>query len=192
MHAHGAYWLVQPVLVTDVCKSLNMSLWHPDGFCRDFGDIRNDLVNCRTGNILPNQPMRKFWEGFENFSKRMKDDDGEYMLLKLKDWPPGDDFSDMLPSRFSDLMKVLPLPEYTHRDGVFNLAGRLPECFVRPDLGPKMYNAYGMLHPFLPSVGSLPVSGCLFRIGSLPYQGHHQPSFGRQRCCERDGVCGHS
>ncbi|EEC07701.1 jumonji domain-containing protein, putative, partial [Ixodes scapularis] len=133
----------QPVLVTDVCKSLNMSLWHPDGFCRDFGDIRNDLVNCRTGNILPNQPMRKFWEGFENFSKRMKDDDGEYMLLKLKDWPPGDDFSDMLPSRFSDLMKVLPLPEYTHRDGVFNLAGRLPECFVRPDLGPKMYNAYG-------------------------------------------------
>ncbi|XP_077544027.1 uncharacterized protein LOC144156100 isoform X5 [Haemaphysalis longicornis] len=133
----------QPVLVTDVCKNLNMSLWHPDGFCRDFGEIRNDLVNCRTGNILPNQPMRKFWEGFENFSKRMKDEDGEYMLLKLKDWPPGDDFSDMLPTRFSDLMKVLPLPEYTHRDGVFNLAGRLPDCFVRPDLGPKMYNAYG-------------------------------------------------
>ncbi|XP_037504314.1 probable JmjC domain-containing histone demethylation protein 2C isoform X2 [Rhipicephalus sanguineus] len=133
----------QPVLVTDVCKNLNMSLWHPDGFCRDFGEVRNDLVNCRNGSILPNQPMRKFWEGFENFSKRMKDEDGEYMLLKLKDWPPGDDFSDMLPSRFNDLMKVLPLPEYTHRDGVFNLAGRLPECFVRPDLGPKMYNAYG-------------------------------------------------
>ncbi|KAH6947679.1 hypothetical protein HPB50_020720 [Hyalomma asiaticum] len=133
----------QPVLVTDVTKNLNTSLWHPDGFCRDFGEVRNDLVNCRNGSILPNQPMRKFWEGFENFSKRMKDEDGEYMLLKLKDWPPGDDFSDMLPSRFNDLMKVLPLPEYTHRDGVFNLAGRLPECFVRPDLGPKMYNAYG-------------------------------------------------
>ncbi|XP_075732439.1 lysine-specific demethylase 3-like [Rhipicephalus microplus] len=133
----------QPVLVTDVCKNLNMSLWHPDGFCRDFGEVRNDLVNCRNGSILPNQPMRKFWEGFENFGKRMKDEDGEFMLLKLKDWPPGDDFSDMLPSRFNDLMKVLPLPEYTHRDGVFNLAGRLPECFVRPDLGPKMYNAYG-------------------------------------------------
>ncbi|KAL1439283.1 hypothetical protein MTO96_010310 [Rhipicephalus appendiculatus] len=121
----------QPVLVTDVCKNLNMSLWHPDGFCRDFGEVRNDLVNCRNGSILPNQPMRKFWEGFENFSKRMKDEDGEYMLLKLKDWPPGDDFSDMLPSRFNDLMKVLPLPEYTHRDGVFNLAGRLPGVFCQ-------------------------------------------------------------
>nr|XP_037283889.1 lysine-specific demethylase 3A-like [Rhipicephalus microplus] len=133
----------QPVLVTDVCKNLNMSLWHPDGFCRDFGEVRNDLVNCRNGSILPNQPMRKFWEGFENLSKRMKDKNGEFMLLKLKDWPPCDDFSDMLPSRFNDLMKVLPLPEYTHRDGVFNLVGRLPECFVRPDLGPKMYSAYG-------------------------------------------------
>ncbi|KAK8760617.1 hypothetical protein V5799_028116, partial [Amblyomma americanum] len=132
-----------PVLVTDVSKNLNMSLWQPDGLCRDFGEIRNDLVNCRTDNVLPNQPMRKFWEGFEKFSKHMKDQDGEYMLLKLKDWPAGDDFSDMLPSRFNDLIEVLPLPEYTHREGVFNLAGRLPECFVRPDLGPKMYNAYG-------------------------------------------------
>lgn len=133
----------QPVLVAGVSSKLDMSLWHPDCFCRDFGDIKNDLVNCKTGIVLPDLPMRKFWEGFENFRKRMTDEDGEYMLLKLKDWPPGEDFSEMLPKRFQDLMKVLPLPQYTHRDGVFNLAGRLPECFVRPDLGPKMYNAYG-------------------------------------------------
>jgi lysine-specific demethylase 3 len=55
----------------------------------------------------------------------------------------GEDFAEMLPSRFSDLMRVLPLAEYTHRTGRLNLASRLPECFVRPDLGPKMYNAYG-------------------------------------------------
>lgn len=65
------------------------------------------------------------------------------MLLKLKDWPPGEDFAEMLPTRFADLMKVLPLSEYTHRNGRLNLASRLPDCFVRPDLGPKMYNAYG-------------------------------------------------
>lgn len=40
-------------------------------------------------------------------------------------------------------MKNLPLPEYTKRDGRLNLAARLPNFFVRPDLGPKMYNAYG-------------------------------------------------
>lgn len=40
-------------------------------------------------------------------------------------------------------MDNLPLPEYTKRDGRLNLAARLPNFFVRPDLGPKMYNAYG-------------------------------------------------
>ncbi len=45
--------------------------------------------------------------------------------------------------RFDDLMDNLPLPEYTKRDGRLNLAARLPNFFVRPDLGPKMYNAYG-------------------------------------------------
>ncbi|XP_051173080.1 probable JmjC domain-containing histone demethylation protein 2C isoform X3 [Leptopilina boulardi] len=138
----------QPVIVSDVAKALDKDLWHPDSFGRDFGDEKNDLVNCMTGNLVPNQPMRKFWEGFETFSKRLKDDRGNPMLLKLKDWPPGEDFAELLPSRYADLMKALPLSEYTHRTGRLNLASRLPECFVRPDLGPKMYNAYGSaLHP---------------------------------------------
>lgn len=49
----------------------------------------------------------------------------------------------MIYPRFEDLMENLPLPEYTKRDGRLNLAARLPNFFVRPDLGPKMYNAYG-------------------------------------------------
>ncbi|KAH0808639.1 hypothetical protein GEV33_014154 [Tenebrio molitor] len=138
----------QPVIVSDVTRNLNKDLWNPDSFARDFGDEKNDLINCMNGNLVPNQPMRKFWEGFDHFSKRLKDDRGNPMLLKLKDWPPGEDFAEMLPSRFTDLMKVLPLSEYTHRTGRLNLASRLPDCFVRPDLGPKMYNAYGSaLHP---------------------------------------------
>lgn len=81
---------------------------------------------------------------FVTIAERLRDEEtGEPAMLKLKDWPPGDDFSELLPSRFNDLMKALPLPMYTHRDGINNLASRLPECFVKPDLGPKMYNAYG-------------------------------------------------
>lgn len=40
-------------------------------------------------------------------------------------------------------MNALPLPDYTQREGKFNLAASLPNFFVKPDLGPKMYNAYG-------------------------------------------------
>lgn len=138
----------QPVMVSNVSKNLDKDLWHPDSFIRDFGDTKHDFVNCMTGNTVPNQYMRKFWEGFENMSKRLKDDKGNTMLLKLKDWPPGEDFAEMLPSRFADLMKALPMGEYTQRNGRLNLASRLPECFVRPDLGPKMYTAYGSaVHP---------------------------------------------
>ncbi len=122
---------------------MNQSLWHPDSFSRDFGDVKNDLVNCRNGDILSKQAMRKFWDGFENLQNRMKDKNGELMLLKLKDWPPDEEFSELLPTRYRDLMNSLPLPEYTNRNGVLNLASRLPDCFVRPDLGPKMYSAYG-------------------------------------------------
>ncbi|XP_026478885.1 LOW QUALITY PROTEIN: lysine-specific demethylase 3B [Ctenocephalides felis] len=133
----------QPVIVSNVSNLLDMNLWHPSTFAKDFGAQKNDLVNCMNGRTVPNQPMEKFWEGFEHFSKRLKDEDGNPMLLKLKDWPPGEDFAELLPTRFEDLMKALPLGEYTKRNGKLNLAGCLPDCFVRPDLGPKMYNAYG-------------------------------------------------
>lgn len=130
-------------MVTDVHKYLDHDLWHPDSFSHDFGSDKNDLINCRNGELLTKQPMRKFWDGFESYSVRMKDKDSQFLLLKLKDWPPDEEFSEMLPSRYRDLMQSLPLPEYTKRNGVLNLASRLPDCFVRPDLGPKMYSAYG-------------------------------------------------
>ncbi|XP_062126405.1 lysine-specific demethylase 3A-A [Drosophila sulfurigaster albostrigata] len=138
----------QPVMISEVARSLNLDLWHPQAFCCDFGDKPNDLINCLNGNLVPNQPMRHFWEGFQCMHKRLLDANGKPMLLKLKDWPPGDDFAEILPTRFADLMRGLPMPEYTLRTGNLNIASCLPKMFVPPDLGPKMYNAYGSaLHP---------------------------------------------
>uniref|UniRef100_A0A1A9W8W6 JmjC domain-containing protein n=1 Tax=Glossina brevipalpis TaxID=37001 RepID=A0A1A9W8W6_9MUSC len=138
----------QPVMISEVAKSLDLDLWRPEAFLRDFGDKPNDLINCLNGNLVPNQPMRHFWEGFQCMKKRLLDANGKPMLLKLKDWPPGDDFAEILPTRYKDLMKGLPMPEYTLRTGNLNIASCLPNMFVPPDLGPKMYNAYGSaFHP---------------------------------------------
>ncbi|XP_041368314.1 lysine-specific demethylase 3B-like isoform X2 [Gigantopelta aegis] len=142
----------QPVLVSSVDKCTNRSLWKPELFGKEFGHIENDLVNTRTGNVIVGHPMEDFWDGFECLKNRPTDEDDEPMLLKLKDWPPGDDFSDLMPSRFQDMMQALPLPEYTQRQGVLNLASRLPDFLVKPDLGPKMYNAYGS--SYFPSEGT--------------------------------------
>ena len=35
------------------------------------------------------------------------------------------------------------IADYTRREGRLNLASSMPDFFVRPDLGPKMYIAYG-------------------------------------------------
>ncbi|XP_032885059.1 lysine-specific demethylase 3B isoform X1 [Amblyraja radiata] len=135
----------QPVLVSGVHKKLNAALWKPEAFSKEFGDQEVDLVNCRNCAIISDVKVRDFWDGFEIIAKRLKSEEGHPMVLKLKDWPPGEDFRDMMPTRFDDLMNNLPLPEYTKRDGRLNLASRLPNYFVRPDLGPKMYNAYGLI-----------------------------------------------
>ncbi|XP_037531252.1 lysine-specific demethylase 3B isoform X2 [Nematolebias whitei] len=134
----------QPVLVSGIHKRLKSELWRPEAFSEEFGDQDVDLVNCRNCAIISDVKVRDFWDGFQTISKRLQDSDGKPMVLKLKDWPPGEDFRDMMPTRFNDLMDNLPLPEYTKRDGRLNLAARLPNFFVRPDLGPKMYNAYGL------------------------------------------------
>ncbi|XP_006875927.1 PREDICTED: lysine-specific demethylase 3A isoform X3 [Chrysochloris asiatica] len=136
----------QPVMVSGVHHKLNTELWKPESFRKEFGDQEVDLVNCRTNEIITGATVGDFWDGFEDISNRLKNDK-EPMVLKLKDWPPGEDFRDMMPSRFDDLMANIPLPEYTRRDGKLNLASRLPNYFVRPDLGPKMYNAYGLITP---------------------------------------------
>ncbi|XP_039504584.1 lysine-specific demethylase 3B isoform X1 [Pimephales promelas] len=135
----------QPVLVSGIHRRLKGNLWKPEAFSLEFGDQDVDLVNCRNCAIISDVKVRDFWDGFQVISKRLQGADGQPMVLKLKDWPPGEDFRDMMPTRFDDLMDNLPLPEYTKRDGRLNLASRLPNFFVRPDLGPKMYNAYGLI-----------------------------------------------
>ncbi|XP_053671219.1 lysine-specific demethylase 3A [Anopheles nili] len=145
---HDQWERGQPVMVSGVSSKMNMDLWIPQSFGRDFGDQVNDLINCLNGKIVRGHPMKVFWDGFETIGERLIDERERSMMLKLKDWPPGDDFAEMMPTRFYDLMKSLPLAEYTRREGRLNLASRLCSFFVKPDLGPKMYSAYGSaLHP---------------------------------------------
>ena len=73
----------QPVIVSGVNERLDKSIWHPDSFSKDFGDVKTDFVNCLSGKSVLKKPMKKFWEGFECPSKRLKEN-GKPMLLKLK------------------------------------------------------------------------------------------------------------
>ena len=136
-------------MIANVHKKLNMNLWSPDAFNAEFGHVKHDIVNTKTGKIIPNTSLKHFWDGFENLNVRLTDEHGMPMLLKLKDWPPDQDICHYLPSRFEDLMNCIPLPEYTRRAGRFNLASFMPDYFVKPDLGIYSAPQFGNLAIFL-------------------------------------------
>ncbi|KAG8523039.1 putative JmjC domain-containing histone demethylation protein 2C, partial [Galemys pyrenaicus] len=133
----------QPAVVSGVHKKMNISLWKAESISLDFGDHQADLLNCKD-SIISNANVKEFWDGFEEVSKRQKTKNGETVVLKLKDCPSGEDFKAMMPARYEDLLKSLPLPEYCNPEGKFNLASHLPGFFVRPDLGPRLCSAYGV------------------------------------------------
>lgn len=60
----------QPVLVSNVQKQLKSSLWNPRYFSKQFGNIENDLVDCRKGTVIQGAPMKDFWDGFEDLTSK--------------------------------------------------------------------------------------------------------------------------
>ncbi|KAG2297632.1 hypothetical protein Bca52824_044301 [Brassica carinata] len=65
-------------------------------------------------------------------------------LLKLEDWPPSTLFEERLPRHNTEFISALPFSDYTDPySGFLNLATRLPEGSLKPDLGPKTYISYG-------------------------------------------------
>ncbi|XP_063290225.1 probable JmjC domain-containing histone demethylation protein 2C isoform X1 [Pelobates fuscus] len=151
-HKHSSNWKLfreywkqgKTILVSGTQKRMNVNLWRSEAISHEFGDHQGDLLNCKEG-IVSSGNVKDFWDGFEDVSKRQKLRNGETILLKMKDQPSGEDFKNMMPARHEDFFKLLPVPEYCNPDGKFNLASHMPSFFVRPDLGPRMCSAYGVI-----------------------------------------------
>ena len=118
--------------------------WGPHGFLQRFGAEKVQMTDCRDGKSVHWLTLAHFFAGYSHpWTRALCPDTFRRMMLKLKDWPPDQDFCAKMPEYFEDLMQALPFPQYTHRDGILNLAKYFPSQFVPPDLGPKMYNAFG-------------------------------------------------
>ncbi|KAJ1553473.1 hypothetical protein HK405_007804, partial [Cladochytrium tenue] len=144
------WFRTRPVVCT-ISKDVVKADWSPAFFVENFGDETPNVVDCATKGA---QSMRvaDFFAGFDSEANR-KMYRGKAIIWKLPDWPTKMDFKDKLPAHFLDYEACLPFPRYTTRTGDRNLAARLPKSNLPPDLGPKMYIAYGSPD----SVGTTPL-----------------------------------
>ncbi|KAE8732493.1 Lysine-specific demethylase 3B, putative isoform 2 [Hibiscus syriacus] len=63
--------------------------------------------------------------------------------LKLKGCLSSQTFQEQFPDHYTELVRSLPLPDYLDpASGVLNIAARLPQEFMKPDLGPSVSISY--------------------------------------------------
>lgn len=108
--------------------------------------------------------MKKLFKGY---MEGLPDKSNWPQMLKLNDWPSSGLFEDYLPRHDIEYITSLPFKEYTHPcSGYLNLSVKLPNDYLTPDLGPKMYVSYG----FSQELG-------------------RGDSVTKIHCCESDAVC---
>ncbi|XP_010035268.2 lysine-specific demethylase JMJ25 isoform X1 [Eucalyptus grandis] len=149
-HKHfQTHWVKgEPVIVRNLLQKTSGLSWEPMVMWRAFMGAQKVLKEdahvvkaidcldwCEVGiNIF---------QFFKGYLEGRRYENGWPEMLKLKDWPPSNSFDECLPRHGAEFIAMLPYVDYTHpRSGLLNLATKLP-AFVKPDLGPKTFIAYG-------------------------------------------------
>ncbi|KIM21613.1 hypothetical protein M408DRAFT_101995 [Serendipita vermifera MAFF 305830] len=122
------------IVVTGLLDKMAIK-WTPEYFIQHYGDNLCAITNCDT-EMVHQSDVSSFFSQFGDYPNRSES------ILKLKDWPPSADFKNAFPNLFDDFQRAVPAPNYTRRDGFYNISAHFPLNGVAPDMGPKMYNAF--------------------------------------------------
>ncbi|XP_010533793.1 PREDICTED: lysine-specific demethylase JMJ25 [Tarenaya hassleriana] len=141
----------EPVIVRNALDNATGLSWEPMVMWRALCENVDSATSSKMSEVkaidcLANCEVaintRQFFEGY---SKGRRYSNFWPEMLKLKDWPPSDKFEDFLPRHCDEFICALPFQEYSDpRSGILNIAAKLPDGLLKPDLGPKTYIAYGI------------------------------------------------
>ncbi|KAK7407503.1 hypothetical protein VNO78_09456 [Psophocarpus tetragonolobus] len=139
----------EPVIVSNVLECTSGLSWEPLVMWRALRHVTNtkrgqhlavNIINCldwSQGEINIHQFFTGYTEGRQDWLSWPQ-------ILKLKDFPPSNLFEEQLPRHCAEFLHSLPFKEYTDPlKGPLNLAVKLPNKCLKPDMGPKTYIAYG-------------------------------------------------
>lgn len=142
----------EPVVVRNVLAKSSGLSWEPMVMWRAFINarkkVKRDSSCVNTVKAIDcvdwcqvEVNIHKFFKGYLEGRSHPT---GWPEMLKLKDWPPANLFEECLPRHGSEFIAMLPFSDYTNPiSGHLNLAAKLPEGCLKPDIGPKTYIAYG-------------------------------------------------
>ncbi|XWS76868.1 hypothetical protein CRYUN_Cryun01aG0215000 [Craigia yunnanensis] len=141
----------EPVIVRNVLEKTSGLSWEPMVMWRAFREtganvkFKEETRSVKAIDCLDwcevEINIHQFFKGY--LEGRMHRS-GWPEMLKLKDWPSSTLFEERLPRHNAEFIAALPYSDYTDpKSGLLNLATRLPEGSLRPDMGPKTYIAYG-------------------------------------------------
>ncbi|XP_021276047.1 lysine-specific demethylase JMJ25-like isoform X2 [Herrania umbratica] len=140
----------EPVIVSDVLENTSGLSWEPMVMWRAFRQIthtkHDQQLEVKAIDCLDwSEVMVNIHQFFKGYTDGRFDIQSWPQILKLKDWPPSNEFEKLLPRHHVEFLRCLPFKEYTHSlSGILNMATKLPEKSLKPDMGPKSYIAYGV------------------------------------------------
>ncbi|WVZ00472.1 hypothetical protein V8G54_026541 [Vigna mungo] len=139
----------EPIIVSHAIDSTSGLSWEPSVMSRALCQIaKRQHLDMKAINCLDFCEVQiKIHEFFTGYKEGRVDCFGQPRMLKLKDWPSTNLLEECLPRHCAEFISSLPFKEYTDPfGGCLNLAVKLPEECLKPDLGPKTYIAYGFPH----------------------------------------------
>ncbi|KAG8927620.1 hypothetical protein FRC01_007166 [Tulasnella sp. 417] len=133
----------QTVVVTGLLDVFKFK-WTPEEFIRRYGSQTCHVVDCYDNSQSP------IAMNVESFFSQFGQYEGRTTCWKLKDWPPASLFSTEFPELFKDFAEAVPVPNYTRRDGVLNLAAHYPtnpeaiHYYLDSDLRKELFEREGV------------------------------------------------
>ncbi|KAK5776446.1 hypothetical protein PVK06_044405 [Gossypium arboreum] len=140
----------EPVIVSNVLENATGLSWEPMVMWRAFRQIKNTKhelqLEVKALDCLDwSEVVVNIHQFFRGYTDGRFDAKSWPQILKLKDWPPSNEFEKLLPRHYAEFLCCLPFKEYTNpRSGLLNIATKLPKKSLTPDMGPKSYIAYGV------------------------------------------------